>query len=269
MQRQTDFYEIPSIYDILHTPGTAREVDGLETTALRFCTTKAHKRPVWLEPACGTGRYLRVALNRGISVVGFDLSKPMTSYAQKSIAPIRNRTGTGSARIFCADMTSFASKMSHNSVDFAFNTINSIRHLESDKAMLNHFEQITRVLTTGGVYAVGVSFSQYDWHWPVEDTWHAQRGRVHVHQIVQFVPPETPAEKRARQEHAFSHLTITRPTSTQHIDSTYPLRCYNTRQFKALLTRSPLRILGVVDELGRDCDMVDGIYSVCVLGVKK
>ena len=28
------------------------------------------------------------------------------------------------------------------SVDFAFNPVNTIRHLESDRAMLDHFEQM-------------------------------------------------------------------------------------------------------------------------------
>ena len=59
-------YDDPAVYDILHTPGTAREIDVLEFIE----ATCGQPGGRWYEPACGTGRYLRVAAGRGRRVGG-------------------------------------------------------------------------------------------------------------------------------------------------------------------------------------------------------
>ena len=66
-------YADPMVYDILYTPGTAGEVSAFEMLEKRFASGRLKKNRLWFEPACGTGRYLRVAQNRGRRVVGFDL----------------------------------------------------------------------------------------------------------------------------------------------------------------------------------------------------
>lgn len=43
------------------------------------------------------------------------------------------------ARIFRADMTDFSRHVPPASIDFAFNPINTVRHLQSDRAMLATF----------------------------------------------------------------------------------------------------------------------------------
>jgi SAM-dependent methyltransferase len=243
--RAVDFYRIPSLYDILHTPGTAREVDGLERIALTYCRTRTspHRAPTWLEPACGTGRYLRVAAGRGTNVVGLDTSEPMIDYARRRFKALGLP-----ARLLVADMRSFT--LRSRSVDFAFNLINTIRHLPSDAAMLDHLRLIARVLRPGGSYAVGLNTSAYGSEYPSEDIWEGRRGRCHVRQIVQFVPPVTDSDLRRRIERVHSHLIVTRPRSVEHIDSTYTLRCYSPRQWRRLIDRSPLRLAAIVNEDG-------------------
>jgi len=125
---EVDFYENPSVYDILHTAGTATEVDGLERMVMRFVRTPSRVM-TWMEPACGTGRYLRVAGSRGTRVIGVDSSAGMIGYARERMED----TGID-FRLIEADMRDLGGKVKTGSVDFAFNLINSIRHLESDAA---------------------------------------------------------------------------------------------------------------------------------------
>ena len=59
------FYSDPAVYDILHAPGTAAEVDAHEKIERALMPGRLKKRRLWFEPACGSGRYLKVAAGRG------------------------------------------------------------------------------------------------------------------------------------------------------------------------------------------------------------
>lgn len=266
---EADFYDDPSIYDILHTAGTAAEVDGLERVYKRFVRRGVHLARdggVWLEPACGTGRYLRVAVGRGYRVIGFDRSAAMIEYARRRLPkptrPLRRGAPHGDSRVFVADMTDFDRQLPPRSVDFAFCLINTIRHLPDDAAMLAHLRAMSRVLRPGGVYAVGLSLCSYGREWASEDVWDARRGRCRVKQVVQFIP----GTRRSRAERAISVLTVTRPSGRRQIESRYTLRCYDTRQWHALLARSPLCCIAMTDGNGRDARVVEPGYGVYVLG---
>jgi len=250
-----DFYDIPSLYDILHAHGTAAEVDGLERMTMRFVRTPA-THMTWLEPACGTGRYLRVAGARGTRVIGVDLAKPMLDYARKRM----DNTGIDFALVE-GDMRDLGDKVKPQSVDFAFNLINSIRHLESNEAMLEHFETIAKVLRPGGVYAVGLSLAAYGLEGETEDVWSGSRGRCRVNQVVQYQPPGY----GERFEHVTSHLTVTRPSGEKHYDSWYRLRTYNNKQWKRLLSDSAFGLEATVDEDGRDISISEPGYGIWIL----
>lgn len=262
---RTGLYDDPKIYDILHAPGTPGEVDGLEAIERRFVppkTLRSGRR--WLEPACGTGRYLREAARRGIDVAGFDIARPMLEYAAAH-APAPGE-GVGEWRFFSADMTDFTRRLRAFRATLAFNLINSIRHLPSDEAMLLHLEQVARALAPGGVYLVGLSLTAYGCEAPSEDVWTGSRGRTRVTQVVQFIPPRWEGNPRSRSEKVLSHLVVESPSATEHRDSTYPLRTYSLAQWEALVRRSPLRIRATVDEDGRDHPAADGGYCLFVLG---
>lgn len=254
------FYFMPLVYDILHEPGTAAEVRGLRNIARRFVTSKPSAARTWLEPACGTGRYLRAAARHGIRTIGFDLAPEMVSYAQSRVP---------SADIFRATMQSFARHVPKASVGFAFNMINTIRHLPSDRAMLEHFRDIARVLAPGGVYVVGISLTSYANEIPTEDIWIGKRGGIQVRQVVQYIPPESRRGPRARHEACICHMTITkrsgRRVEEEDLDFTYHLRCYNLEQWHKLIERSPLRVLATIDERGKDLPPAEPGYSIFVL----
>jgi len=262
---RAEFYRLPKLYDILHAPGTARELDGVERVVARFARTRpaSTREPIrLLEPACGTGRFLRLAASRGSRCLGFDASEPMVAYAQRSIAS-RGLGELAEARV--ADMTAFSRSLAGERFDAGFNLINTIRHLESDEAMATHFDEIRRALRPGGVYIVGISLSAYGIEPPVEDVWEAARGRCRVRQVINYVPPVTPAERRLRREHVFSHLIVERPTGTDHLDSTYWLRTYSLAQWSTLLDEVGFETEAVLDEAGDPIEPVEPGYALYVL----
>jgi SAM-dependent methyltransferase len=179
-------------------------------------------------------------------VAGFDREPTMLRYAAGRLP---------AARLFEADLVDFGSAarkagLKPASLDFAFITVNSLRHLGTDRAMLAHFNQMAALLRPGAVYVVGLSLTDYQWLWPEEDLWTAARGRCRVSQLINYLPPE-PGTPRRRAERAISHLIVERPGATEHLDDAYDLRCYDQRQWRALLRKAPLEHAGSFDARGR------------------
>jgi SAM-dependent methyltransferase len=257
---ESQFYEDPLVYDILHSPSTGEECRVLEELSERYVASEGVQGR-WLEPACGSGRFLRVLSARGRRILGFDQNHAMVEYAKRRLA----RLGLSRrARVFVSSMESFAAQVPAESIVFAFNTINTIRHLKTDRAFLAHFEEMARVLAPGGVYLVGMSLSAYGEEEPSEDVWEGRRGKCRVHQLVQYLPPE-PGGRGSRMEQVLSHLKIERPTRTEHRDDRYFLRCYDRKQWRALIGKSALRILEVTSDEGEPLRDFDGSYFLYLL----
>ncbi|USN98078.1 MAG: class I SAM-dependent methyltransferase [Phycisphaeraceae bacterium] len=257
------FYNDASVYDVLHTPGTAEELDGLERAALRHVATRS-RRQRWLEPACGSGRCVRLAAARGTPITGFDLNPEMIAYARARL----KRAGLDRlARVYAADMRTFADEgvCEPASIDFAFNTINTFRHLMTDVDALAHLDQVHRVLRPGGVYAVGLSTCLYGCEQPTEDVWSARRGSLGVTQTVQYIPA-TGRRGGARVERVLSHLMIETPAGTDHRDSTYRLRTYSLEQWTDLIGRSGFDMIDTADHEGRTMDPTESGYRLYILG---
>jgi SAM-dependent methyltransferase len=241
-------YEDPSIYDILQTPGTAAEVDVLQRVAAA-CGAPAG---LWYEPACGTGRYLRVLQGRGRRVGGYDLDPGMVAYAARRLG----------RRVRVADMTDpVVPGVRPGSVAVAFNPVNTIRLLPSDTAMRAHFAQVARLLAPGGLYLVGISLTDYEGEEPSEDLWQATRGRCRVSQLVNYLPPA----EGSRVETVLSHLLVARPRGSEHRDERYELRCYDEGQWERLVRGSALRRVGSFDAKGRPVAVRVLTYQVEVL----
>lgn len=271
----TGLYDDPMVYDILHAPGTAGDVDGLERIAGRFGLDRSGsggsgsggsgsggsgRGGVWLEPACGTARHLRVALARGAEVIGFDNDPAMIAYARRRMGP------PGRWRLSVGDMRDFvrAGVCGAGRVGLAFNLINSIRHLMDDAAMAAHLEQVAEALAPGGVYVVGLSTTMYGMEQPSEDVWTAARGRCRVTQVVQYEPPEG-ADGGDRIERVHSHLMIERPGGTEHVNGRYGLRTWSLGEWMGAIGASGLGLVGVCDESGEDMEPTETGYRLYVL----
>lgn len=249
------------IYDVLHASGTRPEVAALKRI-LRRHVGRAARGSTWLEPACGTARVLRLAAREGVRVLGFDRSRAMVSYAR---AGLRAQESAPGWSIRQGDMASCAGLFGAARADLAFNLINTIRHLESDRAMLAHFAGMATLLAPGGVYAVGISLSAYGLEGPSEDVWSGRRGTVRVSQVVNFLPPMIAPEIRRRSERVLSHMRVRRASEEHHLDSTYTLRTYSLEEWRGIIARAGWRVLAVLDQDSAPTAPVEPGYAVWVL----
>lgn len=262
IDRVDGIYGQPELYDILHQPDTEWEVRGLFKIARRFLGPRDPATMRWLEPACGTGRYLRLAAKKGVRVVGFDRSPEMITYAK---ARLKEIGASRRANLFVGDMVGFESEVKPASIDMAFNLINTIRHLPSDKAILAHLAGVRTVLKPGGVLIVGISLSAYGKEVPEEDVWRGKRGHVEVTQIVNYEPAENGSGPGKRIEMVYSHMLVRTPKGDSHHDDTYGLRSYDLAQWRTTVSRAGFERLATIDEHGEDVEIREPGYAIHVL----
>lgn len=228
---QRSLYDCPQWYDIVHAAGTAAEVTQLERINRKFGTGGRR----WLEPACGTGRFLRVLARRGYRAVGYDANPRMLDYARQ-----RFRARSLSAELVEGDMTTFVRP---GAFDVAFNLINTFRHLLEPLEALAHLNCIARSLRPGGVYVLGVDLVDYDDPQPGEDTWTARRGSCQVRHIMFNIPPEP----HLRHERIINHLIVDKPSGRETYHSHYDLLSYSLAEWLYLLDESELQCVAAFD----------------------
>lgn len=246
---QRDWYDEPAWYDILHSAGTAGEADALERIALDNAALPRGGPVRWLEPACGSGRLLRVIAGRGGIALGFDRSERMVRYATGRA----ERAGLAERHtVWVADMTRFelpTPVLRRRGAHVAFNLINSLRHLRTDSAVCAHLDAVRGALAPGGVYAVGLGPVPPGGEMPSEDVWTGARGSCRVTQIAQYLPPG--ARGGSRVERVVNHLVVETPSRETHLDCVYDLRTYALSEWLGLVARAGWRVVGVADESGR------------------
>ncbi len=252
-------YADPRVYDVLHAPGTRAEVSNLLRLARATLPAAPRQKLTFLEPASGSGRYLLDLARRGHAVRGLDLSDAMTAYARAAATTLALKQRT---TFITADMTrfgpadfAFGKPAPAPLADVAFCTINSIRHLMTDRAMLDHLACVRACLRSGGVYIVGIETSRPELAQASEDVWvgtSRATPRMKVHQMVSFIPPELGAKGRAaRVEQVISHLVISTPGQpARHTDSVYQLRTYTHQEWTAVLDRAGWDCLGIFNAEG-------------------
>ncbi len=225
------FYDCPQWYDIVHAAGTAAEVTQLERLNRKFGTGGRR----WLEPACGTGRFLRVLARRGYKPVGYDANPMMLDYARR-----RLRSHNLRAQLCEGDMAAF---MRPGAFDLAFNLINTFRHLLEPLEAVAHLNCIAQSLRPGGVYVLGIDLVDYDDPQPGEETWIARRGRCQVRHIMFNIPPEP----HLRRERIINHLIVDKPSGRETYHSHYDLQSYNLAEWLYLLDESELQCVAAFD----------------------
>lgn len=231
-ESETGFYDHPAWYDVLHAPGTADQITMLERIHRRF----GNGGRCFLEPACGTGRHLRVLAQRGYHATGYDINHNMLTYARRRL----ERLGLSDAAVFEGDMTSFQQRASF---DVAFNLINTFRHLTKPRDVDDHFECIASSLRKGGLYVVGVDLVDYDNVQHLEDNWSASRGSCRIDHVMMSLPPD----RRNRRERIINHITVTTPKRQVYFSSSYQLRSYDLRQWQTLVDKSPFELVAAFD----------------------
>jgi len=227
------FYDLPALYDALHEPDSRIEADGL----LAVVRTHRPSSEDFLEPACGTGRYLSLLAKEGFHPVGYDLNPRALAFARRRLR------GT-SAEVVQASMTDFVRP---NSFDAAFSLIGTFRHLLQESDALRHLRLTARSLRPGGVYVVGLDLVDYSDNLPDEEGWEVvHRGRRLRHMYLTLPP-----DRKRRLERIVNFITAETRRGDRVLQDEYDLRSYDAAQWRALIDKSPFSLGGVYDADGK------------------
>jgi SAM-dependent methyltransferase len=213
-------YDYPKYYDLVYGSDWKAEVDFLEECFERFATG-AVKRV--FEPACGTGRLMYRMARAGYEVSGLDLNPKAVAFCNRRL----QRYGF-KPTAFVADMSDFTLP---RKVDAAFNTINSFRHLMSERQALGHLQCVANSLRKGGVYVLGLHLTPTVGP-PLEtESWAARRGNLSVLSKLWVIGRDS----RRREERVGMSFDVYTPTRQFRIEDESAFRTYTASQMDRLL----------------------------------
>lgn len=217
-------YNHPVYYDLIFASDWVAEFKFLKA-AFEKHVDKKTKRV--LEPACGTGRLLYRMAKGGYQAAGLDLNEKAIEFCNKRLA----RHGLPKSA-FVADMCDFQVKKQY---DAAFNTINSFRHLATEKQSVSHFRAMAAAIRPGGIYALGFHLTPLEGPQTDEEKWSARRGNLVIN--TSMWPRDK--DRAGRMERYNLRFDIYRPTGPMRIDDCLELRSYTYRQFASMIKKVP------------------------------
>lgn len=230
---RNSWYDAPQYYDLAFRSETRPEADFIEAACRKYCPFPVQRL---LEPACGTGRLVAELAARGYRLLGFDLSQPALTYLQRRLARRQLE-----ARVWQADMTDFTLP---GTVDAAYNTFDSFRHLLTEQAARSHLACVARHLRPGGIYILGFHLLPPDASEECTERWTQRHGGVQVTVTLRVIS----SDRRRRQETIRVSLLVRRGDSQLRLRDEFPLRLYTARQVRRLLAQVPaFELLDVYD----------------------
>ncbi len=225
-------YDHPAIYDLVFGSDWRAERDFLVDCFTRYATGRVKKL---FEPACGTGRLIYRFAREGYQVSGLDLNAAAVEYCNDRL----ERHGYPRTA-FVADMTDFTLR---KPVDAAFNTINSIRHLPSDKHARNHLLAVARAVRPGGLYVVGLHLIAHGYLGDDHESWAARRGNLAATSTLWTFG----LDRAKRVEQCRMEVNVFSPTQQKRIVEVITFRTYTHRQWEKLLVNSGWEIAATHD----------------------
>jgi len=248
-------YDYPKYYDLLFGSDWKAEFDFLQA-----CFQKHAKRKVrrLFEPACGTGRLLVKLAAAGFEVAGNDLNAKAVEYCNARL----KRQGFPATAV-TGDMSDFRLR---RKVDAAFNTINSFRHLQTEKQAEGHLECIAAALAKGGIYVLGFHLTPRGEITCDEEAWSSRRGFLCVNSRMWSIN----VDRRRRSEQVGMDVDVYTPTRSFRISEQLAFRTYTAPQFRKLLGRVPsLEIAETYDFAYADPVKIDGRTEDAVYVLRK
>lgn len=221
---QGDLYDYPVYYDLIFGSDWKAEFDFLEGCFDRF--TKRTVRRIF-EPACGTGRLLYRMAKAGYEVSGNDLNANAVEFCNKRL----KRNGFAESAVV-GDMADFKLK---RKVDAAFNTINTFRHLGTEKLAVAHLQCMADSLVKGGLYILGLHLIPSEGERMEDEGWHARRGNLAVNTYMWSKGIDT----KKRMEYLGLRINVYTPTKHLTIEDEMHYRTYSARQMSSLLKKVP------------------------------
>ena len=220
----TRLYNLPQLYDNAFSWDLSQEIDFFKRA---FETHVPFPVRHILEPACGSGRFLRTLPSYGFRVTGYDVNPAMVQYAAESVAAAGWER---SVRIVLADMVSAGIP---GEFDAAFNSINSIGYLHSDDDVVSHLKVTGSSLREGGIYLVHLNFA-HEGELPDGDHWTMDRDGINV-KISWRILSE---DKESKLSHQIGSFEIEQDGKIEQFDFLHTLRLWLFSDLQELIHRS-------------------------------
>lgn len=217
---QESIYDHPKYYDLVFGADCAAEVSFIRECGQKFASGKVNRL---FEPACGTGRLLVALAKQGYRVAGIDLNAKAIEFCNERL----ERSGFA-ASTWVADMSDFTAP---NRYDVAFNTINSFRHLLTEKQALGHLRAMGDCIRPGGIYLLGVHLTPTKAAPSETESWSARRGHLAVNTHMWTID----RNRRTRIERFGIRFDIHTPSRSWRIEDMLVLRSYTDVQMERLI----------------------------------
>ncbi len=238
---EASWYDYPEYYDLAFRSETQREVDFIENACRKYCSFPIRKgRFRLLEPGCGSGRLVVEMARRGYRVSAFDTNPNALQFLRQRLSALGLR-----GRCFWTDMADFARGPYHA----AYCTMNTFRHLLTEKKARRHLQCVARGLLPGGIYVLGFHLLPLDVSEEDCERWSEVDGDTRVTATLRVQS----TDRRRRIEHLRLSLRVRTPAEDLRIRSEFPFRLYTARQFRRLLASVPDFEL---------CDVYDFWYEI-------
>ena len=236
---QGSLYDYPKYYDLVYGSDWKAEFDFLED-----CFEKHVEGPVRsvFEPACGTGRLLVKLAAAGYGVSGVDLNPHAVSYCNDRL----QRHGFGATAVV-GDMCDFRTG---RPVDAMINTINSFRHLATERLAREHLKCVAASLRSGGIYVLGLHLTPTAVEPMQEESWSARRGNLSVLSRMWVID----CDLRQRQETVGASFDVYTPSRQFRIEDEISFRTYTLGQLQQLLAGLPEIEVTAVYDFGYNID---------------
>jgi SAM-dependent methyltransferase len=228
-----NIYDYPRYYDLIFGSDWKAEVDFFEACFAEYGGKRVERL---FEPACGTGRLLFRLAKLGYEVAGLDLNPRAVTYCNRRLV----KHGFPPSAVV-GDMTAFQLPRTYHA---AFNTINSFRHLATEKLARQHLLGMAEALAPGGIYLLGLHLTPTEGKPTEDEAWSARRGHLCVNTRMWLVERNL---KHRKELYAMTYDVFT-PTSHLQIEDRFYFRTYTQKQLKQLLTTVPqFRLVAVYD----------------------
>ncbi|WP_437188336.1 class I SAM-dependent methyltransferase [Planctomicrobium sp. SH668] len=223
-QTEASIYDFPKYYDLLFGSDWKAEYEFLLGCFDRYAKCDVSRV---FEPACGTGRLLIKLAQGGYEVGGNDLNPKAVKFCNDRL----EKAGFP-ASIQIGDMADFKLK---KKVHAAFNTINSFRHLDSEKGAESHLKCIANSLTKGGLYVLGLHLTPTQGERTETEDWVARRGHLQVNSMMW----SKELDLKKRNEKLGMTIDVYTPTKQFRIVDEMNYRTYTASQMNKLLSTCP------------------------------
>jgi len=254
-----NWYNLPTYYDVSFSHEMREELAFLQVI---FNDYIKEPFPRLLEPACGTGRLIIPLTRSGFDCTGFDLNENALSYLKDKLN--RNQL---KANIFHGDMADFDVK--GKKYDAAYCTVDTFRHLLSEKQAVQHLLNISKSLKKKGIYILGMHLIPEQGVSDKITRWTAKRGCLIVKTSMEMLA----MDKKKRTETLKVILNSKTKNNNEIYESIYKLRTYTLKQFLKLL--STTNVFEVINSYDHFYDLFNPImlnarsdYGVFVLRKK-